>query len=362
MKWTVIAGYFTQDHVDRGDWLGGQQPGEHEVTLLARRVPITNWHERRFRFTLPTGWLEHWRHAVAAERSDGDGIITLFQHLPVILGLRRRLGLSDKPIVAWLFTVPNYHVGPIRRWLVREAIKGVDKLVVQNTAELEIYQRWLDLPDEQVVFVPYSVAESDIEAEVEEESDAPFVASLGSAHRDFPTLFDAVAELGLPTVVAAGRPALAGIEVPDLVETPFDIGRAECHEIAQRGRINVVPLLPKEGIAAAGYVTIAEAMFMGRPLIVTDAYAASDYVTHGETGLLVKPNSVEAMKEAIETLWHDAELRSRLARNARAHAEEHLSDVGAARSLASILDDVAASAGSPTRRSRLEALRRRVLG
>lgn len=341
MKWTVIAGYFTEDHVESGGWLGGQQPGEHhEVSLLARRVPITNWHERRFRFTLPTGWLDHWRHAVAAERADSDGIITLFQHLPVILGMRKRLGLSNKPIVAWMFTVPNYQVGPVRRWLVRESIKGVDKLVLHNTAEMEIYRQWLDLPEEQLTFVHYSVTATDIQAHVDEETEAPFVASLGSAHRDFPMFFQAVSELGLHTILAAGRPALEGIEVPDGVDTPFDIGRADCHEIAQRGRVNVVPLMPKEGIAAAGYVTIAEAMFMGRPLIVTDAYSADDYVTDGETGLLVKPNSVEAMKEAIQRLWDDPELRERLGRNARAFAEENLSDVGAARALERVLDDV----------------------
>lgn len=343
MKWTVVAGYFTAEHVENNQWLGGQKPGNHDIELLARETPITNWHERRFRFTLPNQWVAHWRHAAAADKADSDGIITLFQHLPVLLGVRKRLGLSKKPVVAWMFTIPNYQVGAIRRWLVRESLKGVDRLVIHNTAEMQIYKDWLGLPDEQLVFVHYPVAASDIEADADEETEAPFVAALGSAHRDFEALFDAVTALGLPTQVAAGRPALADVDVPPGVETPFDISRADCHVMAQRGRINVVAMKPKDGIAAAGYVTIAEALFMGRPLIVTDAYGASDYVEHEVTGLLVEPNSTSALTEAIERLWNDAELRERLARNARKFADEYLTDAGAARALSVILDDVSSA-------------------
>lgn len=341
-RWSVIAGYFTPEHVEQQNWLGGVQPGDHEVELLAREVPITNWHERKFKITMPNGWLRHWRHAVAAEKADTDGVITLFQHLPVILGARRRLRLSKKPVVAWMFTVPNYQVGPVRRWLVRQSLMGVDRLVIHNTAELEIYREWLDLPADKFEFVHYPVAASDIEAVVPENTDEPFVAALGSAHRDFPNFFQAVSELGLKTIVAAGRPALAGIDVPEGVETPFDITRADCHEIAHGGRVNVVPMKPKEGISAAGYVTIAEGMFMGRPMIVTDAYGAGDYVEDGVTGLLVEPNSAEALKDAIERLWSDPELRERLGANARAFADEYLSDRGAAAALARVLDDVLA--------------------
>lgn len=340
MKWTVVAGYFTSEHVENNQWLGGQKPGQHDIELLARDTPITNWHERRFRFTLPNQWLDHWRHAKAADKADSDGVITLFQHLPVLLGIRKRLGLSKKPIVAWMFTIPNYQVGPVRRWLVRESLKGVDRLVVHNSAELQIYKEWLGLPDEQLVFIHLPVTATDIEADVDEETDEPFIAALGSAHRDFEALFEAVTTLGLKAQIAAGRPALADLEIPEGVETPFDITRADCHAMAQRGRINVVPMKPKEGIAAAGYVTIAEAMFMGRPIIVTDAYGASDYVEHEVTGLLVEPNSPKALTDAIDRLWNDDELRGRLARNARKFADEYLSDAGAARELAEILDEL----------------------
>jgi hypothetical protein len=112
------------------------------------------------------------------------------------------------------------------------------------------------------------------------------IAALGSAHRDFPTLFAAVEKLQLPTVVATGQRALNGISVPSIVETPFGISRDECWKLAQQARINVIPLRPNEQVTAAGQITIAQAMRMRRAIIATRCLGAEDYIIHGETGLL----------------------------------------------------------------------------
>ena len=139
-KWVVIAGYFTKEHVEKRDWLGGTASNErHEVSLRARSTPLKSWHERRTKFTPPNQWFLHWRHASAALRSDCDGVITLFQHLPAIIGLKKLLRGPDKPVVAWMFSVPNTDVGPVRTWLVRTAMRRVEKIVVHSTMELELY-------------------------------------------------------------------------------------------------------------------------------------------------------------------------------------------------------------------------------
>ena len=348
-KWVVIAAYFNEEHVANDDWLGGRASNDsHTVKLLARANPIGNWHERKKQYTTATGWADHWKHAGDAVDTDADGIITLFQHLPVIIGLKKRLGLTKKPVISWMFTVPDLDVNRAKSALLRASSKRIDKLVVHSTYELDVYAEWLGLPKSQFEFIPYTTDADAIAAWVDDEPEEPFVAALGSAHRDFPTFFKAVEQLGLPTKVAAGRPALQGITVPPNVETPFDITRADCHVMAQHGRVNVIPLAPKESIAAAGYVTIVEGMYMGRPLIVTDCYSVRDYIIDGETGILVKPNSVSALRDAIERLWHDEALRKELGRNAQAYAQEHFTETAASQALHRMLEELKPTNGRGT--------------
>ena len=339
MNWAVIAAYFRQEHVDNHMWLSRfVSPDKYNFQLMMRSSPITSWHERKVKFTTSSQWLIHWKHAASALNSDASGIITLFPQLPAVIGLQKLIKRSKKPVVAWTFNVGNYNVGAIRRWLTQISLRQIDRFVVHSRQEIDIYSEWLGLPKERFEFVPFPCA--GIEGDYTENTESPFIASLGSAHRDFPCFFQAVQELNIPTIVASGKSALEGIKIPDNVQTPFGISRADCHKIAQEGRLNVIALQPKEDVTAAGHVTIIEAMHMGRPIIVSDCYRMSDYIKHGETGWLVKPGCLDSLKEAITLLWNDEELRNRLGRNAKAYAQKHFTEEAAARDLERILDDV----------------------
>ncbi len=339
MKWAIIAAYFRQEHIDNHIWLSRFISGDkYDFELIMRSTPITNWHDRKVKFTTLSQWLIHWKHAASALNSNASGVITLFPQLPTVIGLQKILRGSEKPVVAWTFNIGNYKVGPLRRWLSQVSLRQIDRFIVHSRQEIDIYSKWLDLPKERFEFVPFPCA--GIEGDYAEETEAPFIASLGSAHRDFPCFFQAVQELNIPTIVASGKSALEGIAIPDNVQTPFGISRGDCHKIAQEGRLNVIALQPKDDVTAAGHVTIIEAMHMGRPIIVSDCYRMSDYIIHGETGWLVKPGCVESLKEAITLLWNDEALRTRLGRNAKAYAQKHFTEDAAAKELERILDDV----------------------
>lgn len=68
---------------------------------------------------------------------------------------------------------------------------------------------------------------------------------------------------------------------------------------------------------------IAEAMASGKPVVSTRTAGIPELVANGETGLLVAPNDVRALADAIATLAHDPELRERFAYAGRARIEEH---------------------------------------
>jgi len=68
-------------------------------------------------------------------------------------------------------------------------------------------------------------------------------------------------------------------------------------------------------------------------LVATACPGTDFYVEHGQTGVLVPPFDVAALRAAIEPLWQDAPLREAQAARARAFARDHLSDEAAAAAL-----------------------------
>ena len=345
MKWAIAAPFVDRENIDSVNWLEPFVTGSnHEFQLIPRQKPLPKWHDRKSKFTPIDDWFVYMKQAADALNSNADGIITVFPQAASAVGLQQTIRLSNKPVVSWLFNVGTCSSGP-RRKLAQMSLSNIDYFVVHTHREIEIYSEWLGLPTDRFEFLPYQVPE--IPIEYEEEQQTPFIASLGSAHRDFSTLFEAVKKLNIKTVVATGKGAVEGLTIPEQVELPFGISKAECLRLGQQARLNIVPLQPKEAITAAGQVTIVEAMMMGRPLIVTNFYGAEDYIIHGETGWLVKPNSLESMTEAIDLLWHDDALRQKLGENARAYAQENFSDPCAGRHLERILNKISEDRKTP---------------
>lgn len=339
MHWTIAAPFIDRQNIDHAAWLEPYVPGDrHEFTLIPRERPLQSWHERTSKFTSIDEWLVYWRHGLEAVKATRGGVITVFPQLAAVVGMQQQLQFHRHvPVVAWLFNVGTCHEG-LRQQFSKVSMRNIDRFIVHTRRECQIYSEWMNLPIERFEFVPYQVPE--IPVTYEEETNQPFIAALGSAHRDFPLLFEAVEKLNLPTIVASGKTALEGLTIPDQVQTPFGIKKADCLKLAQQARINIVPLVPNEKVTAAGQVTIVEAMRMGRAIISTRCNGTDDYIIDGETGLLVEPHSLEDMMQAIEKLWNDEALRNRLGRAAQIYAAEHFSDEAAGRALGRVLDSI----------------------
>jgi glycosyltransferase involved in cell wall biosynthesis len=72
-------------------------------------------------------------------------------------------------------------------------------------------------------------------------------------------------------------------------------------------------------------VVCAEAMAHGRPVVASRVGGLLDLVVHEETGLLVPPRDVEALRAALKRLLDDRELRERMGMKARERIKEHFS-------------------------------------
>jgi glycosyltransferase involved in cell wall biosynthesis len=66
-------------------------------------------------------------------------------------------------------------------------------------------------------------------------------------------------------------------------------------------------------------------MAHGRPVVAGAVGGLLDLVVHEQTGLLVPPGDVGALRGALHRLLGDEELRARLGENARERARERLS-------------------------------------
>jgi len=71
-------------------------------------------------------------------------------------------------------------------------------------------------------------------------------------------------------------------------------------------------VLPSLGDCLA--LVLMEAAAAGLPIITTDVGALSEAVRHGESGLVVQPGDVPALKAALATVTEDGALRARMSR------------------------------------------------
>jgi glycosyltransferase involved in cell wall biosynthesis len=338
MHWAVAATFFMENPSGNHRWLDDfVPPGRHSFTkiLLHDNLAKRSWHDRASRNTPAGLWLVHWNQIGEAWGKKFGGIITVFPQLAMMAGWRKRFSRRDAPLVAWCFNVGALYPG-VKRSLARFAAQKIDRFIVHSRRECENISRWLNIPESRFHFIPLQRAQIPITEQ--EQLDDPFVLAMGSAHRDYQTFFDAVARIGVRTIVVAGRHALSGLPLPPNVELQSSLSPDECHRLAQKARVNVVPLTDHD--TAAGQVTIVEAMRMSRPVIASRCVGSEDYIDHGKTGMLVQPYSVDDLASTINELWHDNNLRDSLAREAGRYAADNFSDEVTGMRLGNILDQL----------------------
>lgn len=69
--------------------------------------------------------------------------------------------------------------------------------------------------------------------------------------------------------------------------------------------------------------TVLDAMYMGRPIIASDANGNREAIKHSENGYLVPPQDTDALAKAIVLLANDVELRNSFAERAKADVQMH---------------------------------------
>jgi glycosyltransferase involved in cell wall biosynthesis len=69
--------------------------------------------------------------------------------------------------------------------------------------------------------------------------------------------------------------------------------------------------------------SVFEAGASGKAVIATNTGGMDSYIVHGKTGLLVPPGDVNAMRNAIKTLWENPDLAHEMGMAGRKFVEEN---------------------------------------
>jgi trehalose synthase len=110
------------------------------------------------------------------------------------------------------------------------------------------------------------------------------------------------------------RVHLAAIPMDDPVENALVVNALQRH----------AAVVAQKSLAEGFGLTVAEAMWKGRPVVASAVGGLVDQVLDGETGLLIQdPYDLASFGAAIERLLGDSVQADRLARNARDHVAKH---------------------------------------
>lgn len=191
------------------------------------------------------------------------------------------------------------------RWLLRRA-----RLVLCPSQSLA--EAAQDLGARELSLVGSGVAIPD---NVGEPADPPHALYAGRLSEEKGILEFLEATEGIPRVIVGDGPLRD--QVPEAVGF---VPPAEVGAYYERAAVVVCPS-HREGYG----VVAREAMAFGRPVVACAVGGLAEAVEDGVTGILVPPRDPTALREAIECLLGDPELRRRLGEAARARAREQLS-------------------------------------
>jgi glycogen synthase len=191
----------------------------------------------------------------------------------------------------------------------RRVLRGA-RLVIAASSALAELARLLGARDVRVI--PSGV---DLPREVGEEAEPPEILYAGRLSAEKGVLELLEAARGLPLVVAGDGPLRP--QVPDARGfVPHD----ELKRLYARAAVVACPSR-REGFGVA----CLEAMAHGRPVVATGVGGLRDLVVDGETGIVVPPRDPAALRDALERLLGDSELRRRLGAAGRERARQHFS-------------------------------------
>lgn len=214
----------------------------------------------------------------------------------------------------------------IKKWLVKKGEKGVSSYIMWSSVQRKVAVQDLQIPQSKICPINRGTDQRFWHF-IPKKTD--MICSAGMEMRDYPTLVKALKSLNIPCHIATGAQrgelfnTVSYLYKMDEIPEHISIGRKSLEELRDlyaRSRFVVVPILPTD--SDNGLTTILEAMAMGKPVIYSKVQGQVDIVKDGITGIPVRPEDPDAMRNAIVELWNNPRLAAEMGREARRYIEQ----------------------------------------
>lgn len=208
-------------------------------------------------------------------------------------------------------------------------LPGMNRIVVHCESMKDMFLK-LGAREDQVKVIHYSIDQKFFSPSVSVEQIPNRIASVGeSRSRDYGALFDAVKGLPVNLEVAGyghwyarEKNNLVKATLPENVSLSRHLSHFELRDFYASAQFVVIPV--QDLVYSAGATVTLEAGAMARAVVAFRSKGITDYVIDGETGILVEPGNIQALRDAIQYLLaHPAEAK-RLGDNARQRVVEEL--------------------------------------
>ena len=220
--------------------------------------------------------------------------------------LRSRLpGEPDAVLgVIWL-TDPDAPVGRRGRMLAKQALQQAAAIWTMSSPQHVILERDFAVDPRRIHLLHMGI-DVDFWLPSDKQPEPDLVLSAGNdRHRDHRLIVEAIARL------RRRRPNVRlELVTRAAVDVPAELGKRHPH-LSHRemrelyGRSSVVVLALKPNLHLSGLSVMLEAMACARPVVVTDSPGLSDYLRHGETGLVVPAGDADTLDAAVNELLSD---------------------------------------------------------
>jgi len=185
--------------------------------------------------------------------------------------------------------------------------------------DLSDYSKYYGISSSRSHYIPFKANNFEIRASYPL-SDEGYVLSCGVSHRDYKCLFKAVD--GLDVKVKVVLPNSHNIQfhktqvdfayIPKNVEiVAHDFNKDSWNKILSGAKVVVIPI-SMDSIQPSGISVYLESMMFKKPVIISEGPSSKNLIDSGQS-LIVERGSVSALRNAIQLLNRDEELRNKYA-------------------------------------------------
>jgi glycosyltransferase involved in cell wall biosynthesis len=206
----------------------------------------------------------------------------------------------------------------------RRLLAAIDVFIFIHK-DVDGYVQNYAIPRSRCRYVPFKANNFDL-AEKVIGKDGDYVVALGASQRDYRLLVDSVRGSAIPlkiilpeASIKAHRAHIGYDVLPENVhhvKAPVD--RLAWSRYLAESRVVVIPIIPGT-IQPAGISVYLEAMVLGKPVVITRG-ASTEGILDEDLAVLVPPGDVQALRQAVISVWNDGVLRQRLSENGRKYA------------------------------------------